>query len=53
MSIWKPGGRQRLKDELPERIAWLRERDELPEHPPATQTTGHDEKMYPRPLARR
>jgi hypothetical protein len=40
MSIWKPGGRQGFKDELPERIAWLRERDELPEHPPATPPPG-------------
>ncbi|MGO9155261.1 hypothetical protein [Mycobacterium sp.] len=45
MSIWKPGGRQRFKDELPARIAWLRERDGPPKHPPATHTTGHDEKM--------
>jgi len=51
-SIWKSGGRQRFK-ELPERIAPVCERDELSEHPPATHTAGHDEKMYPRPLARR
>jgi hypothetical protein len=31
VSIWKPGGRQRFNDELPE-------------HPPATHTSGHDDR---------